>query len=79
MSHLTFTSEELRQAQQDLGLSDSQLAAMLGCDEQHVRRMKVRDQNAGSWRPVKPWHARLLRAYLDGYRPADWPAADQAG
>lgn len=72
----TFTAEEFRQAQQQLGLSDVQLALMLGCDDQHIRRMKVRDAAASSFRPVKPWHARLLRAYLDGYRPDDWPALE---
>lgn len=74
MSQPTMTPEDFRQAQHKLGLSDMQLAAMLGCDPVHVRRMKVRDSELGSHRPVRPHHARLLQAYLDGYRPSDWPA-----
>lgn len=70
----TMTPDEFREAQRELGLTDAELAAMLGMENpQHLRRYKVRKPDAGSARPIKPWTARLLRAYLDGYRPADWP------
>ncbi len=74
MSAPSFTPDEFRQAQHQLGLSDKQLAAMLGIAyADHVRRMKVAEGKS-SHRNVTPTVARLLQAYLDGYRPADWPA-----
>lgn len=69
----TFTAEQLREAQQQLGLSDSELAPLLGCTEVQLRRMKVENPALPSHRPVRPVTARLLQAYLDGYRPRDWP------
>lgn len=72
--HPTFTPDEFRQAQHALGLSDAQMAAMLGMENaDNVRRFKVTKHGAPSHRAVKPWTARLLQAYLDGYRPPDWP------
>lgn len=70
----TFTPREFRQAQDTLGLSDAELAQVLGCQPVQIRRMKVADVTLPSHRPVSPATARLLKAYLDGYRPADWPA-----
>lgn len=65
--------EEFRDAQRRLGLSDRDLAWVLGYDdEQHVRRLKA-PVGASHHRPVKGYVARLMRAYLDGYRPPDWP------
>lgn len=69
----TMTGNELRAAQAALGLSDAQIAPLLGLSAAYqVRRFKV-DPAASSWRPLRPWHVRLLQAYLAGYRPADWP------
>lgn len=69
----TFSPEQFRQAQHTLGLSDAQLAPMLGISEQHVRRLKTRP-DANQHRTVNDTLARLLDAYLAGYRPDDWPA-----
>jgi hypothetical protein len=66
--------QEFREAQHQLGLSDLQLALVLGLeDPQHIRRLKA-DAGKSHHRPVKGAHVRLIRAYLAGYRPADWPA-----
>lgn len=71
----TMTADEFREAQHKLGLSDKQLAAVLGfANAVQVRRLKVRQADLASARPVSATVARLMRAYLDGYRPADWPA-----
>lgn len=68
------TPADFKEAQHQLGLSDRQFAAVLGlADEQNVRRYKIEDRQASSFREVPPWIARLVRAYLDGYRPKDWP------
>lgn len=68
------TAQDVRDAQERLGLSDAQLARMLGMnDSVHVRRLKVLDTSKSSHRKVSPAMARLIRCYLDGYRPSDWP------
>ena len=71
--HPTFTPDEIKQAQRKLGLSDIVFAPMLGCSVVQLRRLKVKKPGAASARTITPATARLLRAYLDGYRPDDWP------
>lgn len=72
----TLDSEEFREAQRRLGLSDADLAFVLGIENpQHIRRLKGRE-GSSSHRAVQPWHVRLILAYLGGYRPGDWPAQD---
>lgn len=68
-----FSPDDFREAQHQLGLSDAELAPLLGCSAVQLRRMKVDDPSLPSHRPVQPVTARLLQAYLDGYRPPDWP------
>lgn len=63
---------DIKQARQSLGLSTAQLASLLDTDPQTVRRMEQRP-DAKTFRSPAPRMLRLLRAYLDGYRPADWP------
>ncbi len=71
--HPTMTPEEFRDAQTMLGLTDTELAVVLGIDNpQHIRRLKA-DSNKAHHRVVQRSHVRLLRAYLNGYRPDDWP------
>jgi DNA-binding transcriptional regulator YiaG len=67
MDHLEF-----KQHRQALGLSVSQAAIVLGVGELQVRRMELAPQNTSA-RPVNGTMARLIQAYLDGYRPQDWP------
>jgi hypothetical protein len=75
MAQPTMTPEEFKQAQRALGLTDAQMSAMLGMENpDNLRRFKVMKPDANSARVVKPWHVRLLKAYLAGYRPDDWPA-----
>ena len=73
MTHPSYSPDEFKEAQRRLGLSDSEFAVMLGIENpQHVRRLKVAADKS-SHRDVQPATARLLKAYLDGYRPKDWP------
>ena len=64
------TPAELKQARSNLGLNQSQLAALLGygtysrISELEGGRSQITDQCA-----------RLMQAYVDGYRPRDWPLA----
>lgn len=63
---------EIKEARQKLGLSSHQLASLLETDPQTIRRME-QSETANTFRKPAPRMVRLLRAYLDGYRPADWP------
>lgn len=68
-----FDHSAFRQALHALGLSDTDAATMLGCEPNHIRRMKQNPADTAQARPVKAGTARLLQAYLEGYRPNDWP------
>lgn len=57
-----------------LGLTKTQRGALLDTDAQNVGRMEL-DRGAKSYRPPAPRMLRLMRVYLDGYRPRDWPKA----
>ena len=67
------TADEIKEARQKLGLSAPQLAALLDTDPQTIRRME-QSEAAKTFRRPSPRMVRLLRSYLDGYRPSDWPA-----
>lgn len=64
--------EDIKGARQQLGLSTSGLATMLDTDSQTVRRME-QNPEASTFRKPAPRMVRLIRAYLSGYRPEDWP------
>ena len=63
---------EIKAARQALGLSLSQFAAVLDTDPTTTRRLEM-DPRHSTARAPAPRMVRLVRAYLDGYRPADWP------
>ena len=66
------TPAEIKEARQKLGLSSHQLASLLETDPQTIRRME-QSETANTFRKPAPRMVRLIRAYLDGYRAADWP------
>lgn len=66
------TPTELKEARHTLGLSVADLARLLDTDAQSIRRMEQRE-DASTFRRPAPRMIRLIRAYLDGYRPTDWP------
>jgi DNA-binding transcriptional regulator YiaG len=67
------TPDQIKEARIALGLTQSQLGRMLETDGQTVRRMEM-PATASTAREPAVRMARLIRAYLDGYRPDDWPA-----
>ena len=67
LSHIDF-----KEVRRKLGLSVSQAALMLGVTDIQVRRMETAP-DLGSHRPVNDTTQRLLQAYVEGYRPKDWP------
>ena len=74
MSGLTVTAcnmtpEEFKKARKSVGLNrQSDAAAMLG----YSRTASISDIETGKAEPNGA-AVRLLQAYLDGYRPKDWP------
>lgn len=65
------TPAEFRHARIALGCSVTRMAKQLGVSPTHVRRLEM-DTSDKSHRPVTETVQRLIRAYLDGYRPPDW-------
>lgn len=65
------TPEEFQQARQSLGLPAADLARLLGVNP--TRATQTFSDWARGVRSIDKGRARLLRAYLDGYRPDDWP------
>ena len=61
------TPAEFRTARKQLGLTQTQAASMLG------RTLRNIQQWEGAEREIDNAAALLLRAYLNGYRPDDWP------
>ena len=67
MDHLEF-----KEARTELGLTQNQLGQMLDTDGGTIRRIEMSpDKNTA--RTPAPRMIRLLKAYLTGYRPDDWP------
>jgi len=66
------TPDQIRAARVSLNLTQAQLGALLETDGQTVRRMEG-DPSHSTFRKPAVRMVRLIRAYLDGYRPADWP------
>ena len=65
------TPAELKAARHKLGLTGSQMANMLGYKGKHTRVMMNELENGK--KTIREPQIRLTRAYLDGYRPNDWP------
>lgn len=70
--------DEIRRARVQLGLTQAQMAQMLDTDAQSVRRWEMAP-DATTHRKVPVRAMRLVRAYLSGYRPEDWPNHPKSG
>jgi len=68
------TPDEIRAARKALGLTQHQMAVLLGFADQPHTKNNLSKLERGS-KTLDPVRARLLRAYVDGYRPEDWPSA----
>lgn len=62
------TPTDIKQARQSLGLTQDQLAAVMG-----LRGKQTISEWERGVRNADAANVRLLQAYLDGYRPKDWP------
>lgn len=61
-------SKEIRAARVTLGLTQAQLAKVMG----YGATTRISELERGV-KGMGPGATRLLKAYLDGYRPKDWP------
>jgi len=66
------TPPQIKEARLSLGLTQSKLSRLLDTDPTTIRRMEM-DADKASFRKPAPRMARLIEAYLNGYRPDDWP------
>jgi DNA-binding transcriptional regulator YiaG len=69
------THTEVRAARLALGLEPDQLAKLLDVGKQTVTRMESTPDRSKHRRPAVRM-VRLIRAYLDGHRPVDWPTKE---
>ncbi len=69
------TPAELKQARRKLGLTLSQMAAMLGYDGTHAAQQIRKMESYGpDNRAIREPQRRLMDFYLKGQFPDDWPA-----
>jgi DNA-binding transcriptional regulator YiaG len=66
------TPQQIKEARATLGLTQSQLGAMLDTTGRVVRMMES-DPASSQHRKPAPRMVRLINAYIEGYRPDDWP------
>lgn len=66
------TPAEIKEARLSLGLTQAQMAEMLETDATSIKRIEAPPE-AATHRSPPPRLVRLLRAYLDGHIPDDWP------
>ncbi len=65
---MTMTPAEFRAARQSLGLTQHQMARLIGLGS--FRRVSEIENGA---RAVQDAHVLLMRVYLSGWRPDNWP------
>ena len=65
---MTMTPYAFHEARRKLGLTQKQAARLLG----YGAAPRISEIERGERQPSEAV-VRLLRAYLDGYRPEDWP------
>jgi len=71
------TAEEFKRARQTLGLTQSQLGAILDAAPQTIRKWEMGETRSTS-RAVNPVAARAVSWMLAGYRPPEWPMPGSA-
>jgi DNA-binding transcriptional regulator YiaG len=66
------TPSSVKASRRFLKLSVSQFALMLDTDASTIRKMELSEGSSQYRRPA-PRMIRLIVAYINGYRPQDWP------
>jgi len=66
------TPSEVKYSRVTLGLTLREFAQMLDTDASTIRKMELQE-GSSQYRGPAPRMVRLIVAYLNGYRPPDWP------
>lgn len=66
------TPADFKKARETLGLTGHQFGILLGYEDSKNLRTQIHKMETGD-RPIRGAQARLVTAYLEGYRPKDWP------
>jgi transcriptional regulator with XRE-family HTH domain len=66
------TPKQFRAARLKLGLSRKQLASLIGGAYDNIARFE-RDRSSPSSRIPPAKTVELMKAFLEGYRPENWP------
>lgn len=66
------SAQEFKDARAKLGLTVIEMAKLLGVHKVQIRRYQT-PEDLESHREVPPDKATMVRTFLAGYRPADWP------
>ena len=66
------TPSEFKKARHTLGLSLSQLSAILGTDSRTIRKWEA-DENLPTARRPNETASRVMQWMLGGFRPPQWP------
>lgn len=66
------TPEEFKEARRKLGLTQSELGALLDTAPQTIRKWEMAD-NKSSARSVNPIAAHTMCWFMAGFRPPEWP------
>jgi hypothetical protein len=65
------TPQQFRSARLALGLTPAEMAAAIGMSLTAVKHMEMTNVHRTTWRAVPEPVAKLVRAYLDGYKPEE--------
>lgn len=65
------TPKDIKEARLKLGLTQTQLGILLGYKGENIRQ-QMQDLETGK-KDLREPQKRLIIAYLEGYRPKDWP------
>jgi hypothetical protein len=66
------TPQQFKEARRTLGLTQSELGAVLDTAPQTIRRWEMPDGRSTA-RSVNPVAAQAMRWFLAGFRPPGWP------
>ncbi|MER2507434.1 helix-turn-helix domain-containing protein [Amaricoccus sp.] len=64
--------EEFKDARHELGLTQSELGAILDTAPQTIRKWEMAGERSTA-RSVNPVAARAMNWFLSGFRPPEWP------
>lgn len=71
----TMSAEEFKSARLNLGFTQHTWGLLIGYNDRKYLRNHINQIESGV-KPVRKVQALLIKAYINGYRPNDWPSKD---